>query len=322
MVRKSFVIIAFVLAALAPVLSAQAQFGRLGGLGQLIRGVAAPALPDIFSGPQPITTNITDALWSDPSRDRFIPPMAVRPLTSLARTSTGGFRLQPGYYDMLAQSYCLHAGTHGPSVGDGYLYAPVKGSAKDEVISILQNSVAFPEISQHDIQLLLWAIIAQAKFEDLDSALKYVASRLLTPRQIAGLNRSALDILGSSQMRSITGDLPGPLRAIVQAEAQMREIFGGGRNSYADIERVAMLAGVAPIGAGSVNVPSSRWSHHPDGYWVRYRPNSYTNTKIEIYVEPDSIAVGRDYDPGKEIAVPGNTSKQRLSMSGRVYDRR
>ncbi len=90
-----------------------------------------------------------------------------RSLMSLQRTPSGGFVLQPGYYQQQTQSYCLKAGTHGPGEGDGYLYAPPKGPAEDAVITVLRNSVQHPEIEQHDMQALLWAIIARAKFEDL-----------------------------------------------------------------------------------------------------------------------------------------------------------
>src|SRR5205809_8008122 len=99
------------------------------------------------------------------------------------------------------QSYCLHAGTQGLDAGDGYLYAPPKGPAEDAVMTIVRNSVNHPEIPQHDIQVLLWAIIARAKFEDLAPEMKATASRLLTPRQLAALNRSALDVVSNSALQ-------------------------------------------------------------------------------------------------------------------------
>lgn len=295
---------------------AQAQFG---GLGNVLRNVPIPAVGNIAQGPQPVSTNIKDAVYGDPSKDGFTPPVRPQPLTSLPRTATGGFVLRPGYYTMLAQSYCLHAGTHGPSRGEGYLYAPVKGSAREAVISILQNSNAHPEISQHDIQLLLWAIVARTKFEDLDNRLKLVAAQLLAKKQLATLNRSALSVLSGGELSRLGINMPAPLRAIAQAEAQMRGMLTTSGTAYADIERVAVLGGVAPRGEGSVDVPASRWSLHPDGYWVRFRPNSYTNTAVEIWVPTGSAAVGVTYDPATEIAVPGNTARQRLAQSGRVY---
>jgi hypothetical protein len=280
----------------------QAQFGGIGGVVRNLP-VKTPGVPNVLSGPQPVSTNIKDALWGDPSKDSFTPPGRAQPLTGLARSGNGGFVLQAGYYSMLAQSYCLHAGTHGPGGGDGYLYAPVKGSAKDAVETILRNSPSHPEIEQREIQLLLWAIVAKAKFEDLDPRLKMVAAQLLSKKQLASLNRNALSALSSAN--SLVG-LPGPLRTVLEAESRMRSMLTLPGSSYSDIERVAVLGGVAPRGEGSVDTPATRWNQHPDGYWVRYKP---------------SAAVGKSYEPWAAIAVPGNTSRQRLAQSARSYAR-
>lgn len=298
--------------------AAQAQFG---GLGELVKGIGIPKLPNFFKGPEPVSTNIKDAVFGDPSKDRWTPPGRVGNLTALRRTEVGGFVLTAGYHRMAAQSYCLHAGTHGPGGGDGYLYAPLKGSARDAVASILQNSVAKPEIEQQDIQLLLWAIVSRSKFEDLNSEMKLVASQLLTPKQIASLNRNALAVLNSSEFQRLTGGLPAPVRSVMEAESRMRGMFSGPALAYRDMESVAMLAGVVPRGAGSVDTPATRWSRHPDGYWVRFTPSGYSRTVVEIWVETGSAAVGIAYDPAEHVAVPGNTSRQRLALSGREQAR-
>ena len=320
-VLKSILPLALLLASAAAITTAaQAQFGGLGGVIKALP-IKAPALPDIINGPAPVSTNIKDAVYGDPAKDGLTPPGKAMALTGLPRGAQGGFILAPGYYAMLAQSYCLHAGTYGPGGGDGYLFAPVKGSAKDAVTSILRNSLAHPEIAQHDIQLLLWAIVARAKFEDLDMRLKGVAARLLTTKQLAGLNRSALGVLTSPQLASLTGGLPGPVRVALEAESRMRGLLTTPGSSYAEIERVAVLGGIAPRGPGSIDVPATRWSLHPDGFWVRYKPNGYTNTWVEIWVPPGSKGIGKTYDPGSSIAVPVNTARQRLAQSGRVYMR-
>ncbi len=292
--------------------AAQAQLGGLGGLGDKLK----KKTPNLLGDKEPITTSLPDAKWGDSSKDGFTPREPERSLMTLQRTPNGGFVLQPGYYMLVDQSYCLHAGTHGPGGGDGYLYAPPKGPAEDAVMSIVRNSVNRPAIPQHDIQLLLWAIIARAKFEDLSSELKATASQLLTPRQLAGLNRSALDALSGGT--GIPGvDVPAPLRQVMQAEADLRRMLTTPGASYADMERVAVLAGAAPEGPGSREVPSGRWSLHPDGYYVRYIPSGYTTTRVEIWVPQGSPAVGKEYDPATHIAVPGNTARQRLIQSGR-----
>ena len=293
--------------------TAFAQLGGLGGLGDKLK----KKTPNLLGEKAPITTSLPDAKWADASKDGFIPGEASRSLMTLQRTPNGGFVLQTGYYEMQDQSYCLKAGTHGPGQGDGYLYAPPKGPAEDAVMTIVRNSVNHPEIDQHDIQALLWAIIARAKFEDLQSNLKTVASRLLTPRQLASLNRSALDALQGNALTDALGGVPEPLRQIAQAEAQLRQMLTTPGASFAEMERVAVLSGNAPLGPGSQSVPSGRWSLHPDGYWVRYIPSGYSSTRVEIWVPQGSPAVGKEYDPATHIAVPGNTARQRLIQSGR-----
>lgn len=299
--------------------AAQAQLGGLGGTILRNLPVKGPAVPNLLSGPTPISTSIKDAVWGDSTKDRFTPPTAAQDLARLPRTAQGGFILGEGYFRMQAQSYCLHAGTYGPGGGDGYLLGPVKGSAKDPVTSILRNSVAHPEIAQHDIQLLLWAIVARAKFEDLDLRLKEVAAKLLTQKQLVSLNRSALSVLTSPQLGAITGGMPEPVRSVVEAESRMRGLLSTPGSSYADIERVAVLGGRAPRGEGSVDVPATRWSLHLDGYWIRYKPSGYSNTLVEIWVPKGGKGIGKVYDPGSAIAVPVNTARQRLGQSGRVY---
>jgi hypothetical protein len=299
---------------LAQSLDARAQLGGLGGIGDKLKKKVPGT--SLVEGKQPITTSLPDAKWGDATKDGFTPREPQRSLMTLQRTPNGGFVLQPGYYSLQDQSYCLHAGTHGPGGGDGYLYAPPKGPAEDAVMSIVRNSVNHPEIQQHDIQLLLWAIIARAKFEDLSGNLKSVAARLLTQRQLAGLNRSALDLVSGSSAIPGVG-VPEPLRRIAQAEADLRRMLTMPGASFAEMERVAVLSGDAPLGPGSREVPPGRWSIHPDGYWVRYIPSGYSSTRVEIWVQQGSAAVGKEYDPATHIAVPGNTARQRLIQSGR-----
>jgi hypothetical protein len=160
-------------------------------------------------------------------------------------------------------------------------------------MTIVRNSVQHPEIAQHDIQTLLWAIIARAKFEDLSTPHKAVAARLLTPRQLASMNRNALDLLTQGP---IADNLPREVRMVLQAEADLRRMLTSPGTSFAQLERVAVLSGMAGLGAGSRETPLGRWNLHPDGYYVRYLPKSYSNTVVEIWVPKGSAAVGKEYD--------------------------
>jgi hypothetical protein len=317
MTRRTFSLLAAgaVLAAIATPADAQ-----IGGLGRTLGRAAGRMNVDaVLRGDPPITTSLPDARWAVDSLDNFTPREAKRSLMQLQRTPNGGFVLQPGYFELHDQSYCLKAGTHGPGGGDGYIFGPTKGPAEDAVMTIVRASVNKPNIDQHDVQVLLWAIIARSKFEDLDSRLKATAAQLLTPRQLASLNRTALDLVPGPALDAATNRMPPLLRQVFQAEAQLRQMLTQPGTPYDQLERVAVLAGMAPMGEGSRAVPSGRWSLHPDGYYVRYLPQGYTNTVVQIWVPQGSPAVGKEYDPATHIAVPGNTSRQRLIQSGRPY---
>jgi hypothetical protein len=155
---------------------------------------------------------------------------------------------------------------------------------------------------------------------ELQPDIRAAAARLMTPRQLAGLNRGALTALTANQLQGLVS-LPAPLQAVLRAESDLRGMLTTGAGSYADMERVAVLSGAVGRGEGSLDTPTGRWSAHPDGYWIRYIPSGYSQTLVQIWVEPGSAAVGRVYDPAQHIAVPGNTSRQRLAQSGRVYGR-
>jgi hypothetical protein len=314
--------LAYGLVAYVALLVTTVALAQIGGLpkspGDLLKGAAGNSLASMLGPKAPITTSLPDAKWGKEDQDGFTPREAERSLMTLQRTPNGGFVLQPGYYSLQDQSYCLKAGTHGPGGGDGYLYAPPKGPAEDAVMTIVRNSVNRPEIHQHEIQSLLWAIIARAKFEDLAPNLKSTASKLLTPRQLANLNRSAMDVLTAPEMQKLIDKAPPLLRQIAEAEQQLRQMLTNPNTTFAEMERVAVLAGVAPRGEGSKDVPSGRWSIHPDGYYVRYLPSGYSSTRVEIWVPQGSPSVGKEFDPATHIAVPGNTARQRLIQSGRA----
>lgn len=291
--------------------SAQAQLR----LGDLLDKVPTARLQGKSEGV--ITTSLADAIYADPSRDNAPLPV-MQPLSSLRASPQAPLLLRPGYYGMQVQSYCLHAGTYGPGNGDGYLYAPPLGKGRELVTTIVRNSVQHPEVGQHDIQLLLWAILSRTKLQDMSPQLQRAAASLLSPEQYAAwLRGAAFDMLREKAMQALMQNASPQLRQVLQAEAQLRSMLGSAGSSYAQIEQVAILAGMAPMGEGSQAVPSGRWSRHPDGYWVRYLPSGYSSTRLEVWVEAGSEAVGREFDPSLHIAVPGNTARQRLIQSAR-----
>lgn len=269
-----------------------AQFPKLPKIPKVIPD-KVPGLDKILKKESPITNKLSDAVTEVPFLDDFNPKGKV-PMTVLPRTAKGAFILEyPGPYVYVCQSYCLHAGTYEPGKGDGYLYAPIKGPQAKIFRHIVQNSIKHPEISQRDIQVLLWAILARTKIADMADELQIAAAKLLTPKEIFEINGGALELVPKAALDKATIDMPPQLRKIVEAEASLREKLTQGEENYEELERIAVLHGVPPIGKGSRNVPRGRWSYRADGYFVRYFPYGYQKTQIELYV-PEPLRIERD----------------------------
>lgn len=173
------------------------------------------------------------------------------------------FILQPGFYELNVKSFCLQAGTHAPSKGDGYLYAPLKGPRKDIVDKVVKNWYKHQDIEQSSIQALLWAIIAKANFKNLSPELKIVAAKLLTPKDILSLSNMGLDFVPSNVMSNVKNNLPKPVQLVLEAENKMRQLFSSGSYNYHELEQLAMLAG---FNTESSSIAYGTWGLHPRAF--------------------------------------------------------
>jgi Bacterial protein of unknown function (DUF922) len=292
-------------------------------------GAAAEHLPDVdrlLEGEPPVSTTFADAVNTPVLPDSFGAKRKYTPLTRLARTATGGFVLRPGFFELELQSYCLRAGTHGPSKygGAGYLNAPLKGGRAEIIRAVLQRSVAHPDVSQQDIQLLLWAIVARTKPRQFSSPIARTAATLLTPGELVSLEAGSVGVVSEAVLQRAGARLPEPARRVLEAENTLRARLTDASFTFDDAEAVAVAAGDAPPEAGEPLVPRGRWSLHPDGFYIRYFPSTYRQTLVQLYVparlfqkSKGAEAAGPEYDPAGNLGVPANTGAQRLGQSGR-----
>ncbi|MFN0215069.1 MAG: hypothetical protein ACKVT2_12505 [Saprospiraceae bacterium] len=288
-----------------------------------------------FEKGQPISTTFDDAIYEADILRNFEPeesqyrPLDVQPKT----TNGGGFRLQSGLYSMNAKSFCLRGYTHGPSKGDGHLYAPLKGKKADFVQSILEHYAAKPDIPQKDVQVLLWAIIAGADMNTLGEQHAKTLNALFTPRELLEFQgKDMLNGYADKQIdelkRNLLGNTPPQLQALLDADNKIRTMVKDNK-SFQEIEKVAIIAGVAPRDMIR-EVSKGRWSYHPDGYFVRFFPQGYPQTRIDVFVPfEDAVqtdASGKaislkdsakkpkvvDFYPSKMVASPANRPSQRI----------
>ncbi|EEI90995.1 hypothetical protein HMPREF0765_3542 [Sphingobacterium spiritivorum ATCC 33300] len=291
---------------------AQAQFGKLGDI--VNKGVSkalnSSQLKLLKS--DPITTNFDDCnqektLVADFGKDSVKTDLCT---LSAQYTKTTGFRLKPGFYKGTFKSFCLQAGTYGPSRGDAYLFAPLAGPKEKIARTLIANWENHPEIEQSQVQVLLWAIIAKTNFTKLSPELQATAAILLSQKDLSALGSSVIDYLSGEAMQSLTQNLPEPAKTIVEIENKIRGLMYKANASYQEIESLAMLTGVAPV---NEKFPRGIWSFHPDGYYIKYLPQGYSVTSVEIYVPQQAGTI--DFLPTGDVAVPASRGSQRLGQS-------
>jgi len=237
------------------------------------------------------------------------------PLSDLSRTEDGAYVLAPGYYEADFKTFCLQPGTPSPSSRDAYFRAPLTGSRKDIIETILRNSQKKPYLEQQNVQLLLWSVVSKSNFDNLSSPVKSTAYELLSSKQIFELRGGTMGLVKT--VMNTTG--------IANANSDLQKLFSIGTSSYEAYEKLAVLA--EPPVIKRPDFKRDQWYKNPDGYYVKYLPDTYKNTKIQLYVPQDCVdsTLKRNgnyvvFDPTTMIIVPAYSNSQRLGVGGAVVD--
>ena len=178
----------------------------------------APGLPtvDDLLSTNPITTSFADAYGE---RDLFgVTDDTYTDMRSQPRNSAG-YSLASGFYALEAESFCLKAGTHGPSEGDGYLPAPLLGERRQIVYKILTTYASNASVSQRDAQVLLWAIIASTPFSDMSANVQATAIALLNEEELFELNNGVIGLIPDPVWFELEQQIPAPVRASTEQNA-------------------------------------------------------------------------------------------------------
>ncbi len=233
------------------------------------------------------------------------------PLTDLPRTSFGAFVLSAGLYETDFKTYCLQPGTPDPSSRDAYFPGQLYGPRKDIILSLLENSSQRTDLDQRNVQLLLWSIVSKSDFSKLNSSVRSTAMQLLTPKQLFELNGG---VMGA--VRTASRVIPNA------AQNDFIKVLDAGIRSYEAVENLAVLR--EPSVIHRPELKRDQWYKHEDGYYLRYLPDSYKQTKIQIYV-PDTLMnhYRNDYlvfDPAGLVIHSANSNAQRLGVGGPIKD--
>ncbi len=290
--------IVMISALLAMQTAAMAAFGLPGGIKvpdvpKIGGGISIPGLDGLLGNDEaPISTGFADAVTEIPFLDTYEPEQPL-PLEAVDKDSSGGWSLRPGTYSFDAQSYCLHAGTHGPSKGEGYLYAPLRGSKADIIRAVVEQSANHPEIRETHVQQLIWGIEARTKLSEMPQEIRTAASSLLTEKQIASLDKGTFGVIPNNQLAPYLSKVTEPVRKALEFENAFRAKLCNPKLPFGELEKVAVLTGDLPRDKNARVVPSMRWSYNPDGYFIRFKPHWYAATYFEVSC-PDRHSIVRD----------------------------
>lgn len=280
-----------------------AQFNLPGGIPDVIKDsvkIEVPGLDKVLKAEPALSMTPDESAPALPFLDDF-DPKSPAPLSEFPYMPDHGFPLAySGVFQHHAQSYCLHAGMYGPGEGDGYTHVRLKGPMAGYVENILRNSARYPEISQSDVQGLIWAVLARSKVEDLSPEYRAIAAKLLTAKEIRDLNGGALSVIPKELREQAFSHLPPLARQAMEAEASLRDLLAQ-HMPFHELERVAVLSGEPPSQEGKGEFPMGRWMFDPDGYFIRYLTDSYKETTIQLYL-PEAIQIVSD-DKGRIVLV-------------------
>ncbi|MCX2718091.1 serine hydrolase domain-containing protein [Lentiprolixibacter aurantiacus] len=236
--------------------------------------------------------------------DDFGKEVTYRNLHQQTYDKERGFYLTPGFYEGHFNSFCIRAGTYAPRKGNGRYYAPLKGPKADIVEAIVKGYQDNPAITQQEVQLLLWAIIAKTDFQEMKGDIKATALKLLDSKQILRLSKGTLERYATDELRKVAFKNES-LRYIAQAENDLRNLYHQGVESYQDYEAIAIREGMEPL---SEKYTADRWTRHPDGFFIRYKVQDFPYTITQVYVPEQNInnfSPITDHGPSPPESNPG-----------------
>src|SRR5688572_5563493 len=222
------VITSLVTAFLLQSTSSAAQFKDILKAGGKVLDKSPTKLIEKYFNNAPITTSFDHAVTEVDLLGNFDPDEGEsQPLTNLEQNDNGDYIVSEGYFTGYNQSFCMKAGTYGPSKGDGHLYAPLVGPKSALVKQIYDNWLTkAPQLPQTTVQGLIWAIIARTDIQKMDAKYLLALQALVDKDDIAKLAANSLkDKALELAMEKAKGEIPPEIYRVFEAERKLRKLY-------------------------------------------------------------------------------------------------
>jgi hypothetical protein len=258
---------------------------------------------------QPLVTGLSDAIHPD-TLPPSVNPKVFKSLLKLDRTDDGAFILKRGFYQAVVESYYFENFNDVSAKTGAFFPAPFIGSRALILAATLKQSELHPEVGQRDIEQLLQAIYLGTDLEKMPQQVQQTALVLL-PKQLA------VQLKSSTQAQTTEQNVMGFLNARI----------GGASTPTKQPTQPPAIAPITPGGSDGddgdgMDLPAVRgtWAQMPGGFYVRYLPEGWARTRIEIMV-PDAALVRADpkqpltFDPTQYLAILAQAPAQRLGIT-------
>ena len=260
---------------------------------------------------QGITTAFADTIHGEPLPPSF-DPQSFRPMSVLERSDDGAFILKPGIYEAALQSFAIDAGDVNVTKPAGYYPAPIKGKRAKVLAALLKEAELHPDVPQADIQQLVFALVAGTDLEKMNPALQQTALRVLPKDTLKQLQ-------GAAQATAFNKVLMDMINQHLAKDKNAQQTLGKINDIGAQMQKNADNAASMPdINSLPDPVARGAWAQMPGGFYVRYLPEGYTKTRLQLIV-PDTIASADGkpltFDPTQYLAVLGQVPSERLGIT-------
>lgn len=252
-----------------------------------------------------------------------IEPQEFEPLLKLPRTNdSGAFILRAGIFEAYVESFSLEPYDPGYPRPMAFFPAPIKGRTAKVISDTLKYSEIHPDVQQAWIQNFLGLTVYGKHLEEMPQPTQQAATKIL-PKETLAL------IHGASQAKKLGKILLSQIgRQVGARDPKAAQEINGAIDKEKKIDQAvgitttvgALKGNVASVGIAADSAPRGSWAEMPGGYFVRYLPESYVRTKIQVIV-PEAAMEHVDpktpltFDPTQYLAVHVGTPAQRLGIT-------
>jgi hypothetical protein len=283
-------------------------------------GNAANVDLSAFTG-APLSTSVADTIHLS-ILPPGIEPQEFEPLLKLPRNDQGAFILKAGIFEAYVESFSLEPYDPGTPRGMAFFPAPIKGRTAKVISDTLKYAELHPDVQQAWIQNFLGLTVYGKHIEEMPALTQQAAAKIL-PKETLAL------IHGASQARKLGKILLQQLgRQAGAGNPKAAQEITGAITKEKQIDQAvgvtttlgALKNNAASVGIAADSAPRGSWVEMPGGFYVRYLPESYVRTKVQVIV-PEAAMEHVDakapltFDPTQYLAVHVGTPAQRLGIS-------